>query len=375
MLTQVRPAIKKVPGPIGAMVSFPLERIHIELTNVCNFDCTFCPKQEMTRHYEYMEVERALGLIDQVAEYNLAKKITFHVMGEPFMHPRFFEILDHAAQLGVNTGITTNGTYLDGEIAAKLETVSAKQINISLQTPDEESFRTRKARRMDFEDYKRKILEFIGACLKQEKPPKLKVHFLNTKFKSDVPGEDWSNGTMSVINNTAELRKTFSYWANEVRKIVPPMTPSEIAEVDKKIGRLSTFKWNVVQIAPHLFFETYILDTWGNAFVGENVVPSKIGYCSALTDHFSILCNGDLIYCSKDYDGKTASGNVFEKPIVDILNGEPVIAAIEGFKNFKVVHPHCQKCLGGSSWIKSVGNQIGSIIIWKYLKDFFYKKS
>ena len=25
-------------------------------------------------------------------------------MGEPFMHPRFFEILDYAAQLGVKTG-------------------------------------------------------------------------------------------------------------------------------------------------------------------------------------------------------------------------------------------------------------------------------
>ncbi len=377
MLTTVKPAFKSkpVPGRIGELVSFPLQRIHIELTNVCNFDCTFCPKQEMTRKYEYMDYERVCGIIDQIAEYNLAEKITFHVMGEPFMHPKFFDILDHAARLGVKTGITTNGTYLNSEIAARLEKVTVSQLNISLQTPDEESYKTRKARRMAFDDYKNKILEFIAACMRHKTPPKIKVHFLNTKFKSEVPGEDWSLGTMNVINSTAELRETFGYWANEIQKITPGLTPEEIAESKQRIAKLSTFKWNVVKVAPQIFFETYILDTWGNAFVDDNVVTTKVGYCSALTDHFAILCNGDMTYCCKDYNGNTKAGNVFETPIVEILNSKPIIDAIEGFMKLKVVHPYCQKCLGGSTKLKSIGNSLGSIIIWKYLKNFFYKKN
>ena len=91
MLTTVQPTSKKFPGRFGEVVKFPLQRIHIELTNVCNFDCTFCPKQEMTRHYEYMGFERVCSIIDEIAEYNMAEKITFHVMGEPFMHPRFLK--------------------------------------------------------------------------------------------------------------------------------------------------------------------------------------------------------------------------------------------------------------------------------------------
>ena len=227
MLTTVQPTSKRFPGRFGELVKFPLQRIHIELTNVCNFDCTFCPKQEMTRHYEYMDFEKVCGIINEIAEYNMAEKITFHVMGEPFMHPRFFEILDYAAQLGVKTGITTNGTYLDENQAIKLEKVTASQVNISLQTPDEESYKTRKARRMKFDEYHNRILEFIGACLKQTKPPKIKVHFLNTSIKAEVPGEDWTVGTMSVINSTKELRKTFSYWANEVHKVCPPLSLEE----------------------------------------------------------------------------------------------------------------------------------------------------
>ncbi len=377
MLTQVKPVpkSKSVPGRIGELVQFPLQRIHIELTNVCNFDCTFCPKQEMTRKYEYMDYERVCAIIDQVAEYNLAEKITFHVMGEPFMHPKFFDILDHAAQLGVKTGITTNGTYLNEEIASRLEKVTVSQLNISLQTPDEESFKTRKARRMEFEGYKEQILEFIQAVNRHETPPKIKVHFLNTKFQSEVPGEDWSLGTMNVINSTNELRKTFGYWAKEIHRVSPPLPAEEVAEVENRIAKLSTFKWNVVKVTPNIFFETYILDTWGNAFIGDNVVTTKVGYCSALTDHFAILCNGDMTYCCKDYDGNTKAGNVFEQPIVDILNNGPIVEAIEGFMKNKVVHPYCQKCLGGSTKLKSFGNAMGSIIIWKYLKNFFYKKT
>ena len=376
MLTTVQPTSKRFPGRFGELVKFPLQRVHIELTNVCNFDCTFCPKQEMTRHYEYMAFDKVCSIIDEIAEYNMAEKITFHVMGEPFMHPRFFEILDYAAQLGVKTGITTNGTYLDEDQAIKLEKVTASQVNISLQTPDEESYKTRKARRMKFDEYHNRILEFIGACLKQTKPPKIKVHFLNTSIKTEVPGEDWTVGTMSVINNTKELRKTFRYWANEVHKICPPLSSEEKSIVEKKIDKLSTFKWNVVEIAPNISFETYILNTWGNAFTeSDAVVTSKTGYCSALNDHFAILCSGDLTYCCVDYNGNTKAGNVFENPITEIMNSQPVIDAVEGFNKLKVVHPYCQKCLGGSTWFKSLVNSVGSIVIWKYLKGFFYKKS
>ena len=81
MLTEVQPATQKFPGRFGELVQFPLQRIHIELTNVCNFDCTFCPKQEMTRHYEYMDFERVCGIIDEIAEYNMAEKNHFSCYG------------------------------------------------------------------------------------------------------------------------------------------------------------------------------------------------------------------------------------------------------------------------------------------------------
>ena len=75
MLTQVLPSTQSFPGRFGELVQFPLQRIHIELTNVCNFDCTFCPKQEMTRHYEYMDFEGSVGLLTKLPNIIWQKKL------------------------------------------------------------------------------------------------------------------------------------------------------------------------------------------------------------------------------------------------------------------------------------------------------------
>jgi len=70
-------------------IEIPLQRIHIELTNVCDFNCLFCPKALMNRPPGYMDAALAKRVIDEIGENGLCKKITFHVMGEPTSHPLF----------------------------------------------------------------------------------------------------------------------------------------------------------------------------------------------------------------------------------------------------------------------------------------------
>lgn len=121
-------------------IDLPLKRVHIELTNICNFECVFCPKAQMKRPYGYMNVELAKRIIDELKSNNICDKITFHIMGEPTLHPNFFEILDYAQEKKINVGLTTNGAGLSGEVGRRLITYNIHQIDISLQTPDERSF-------------------------------------------------------------------------------------------------------------------------------------------------------------------------------------------------------------------------------------------
>ena len=70
-----------------------LERIHLEVTNVCNFKCEFCPDAIMERkrgHMDWALLEKAL---DEIAEHRLAKTVAFHLMGEPLIYPPIFEAI------------------------------------------------------------------------------------------------------------------------------------------------------------------------------------------------------------------------------------------------------------------------------------------
>jgi MoaA/NifB/PqqE/SkfB family radical SAM enzyme len=68
-----------------------LERLHIEVTNVCNFKCEFCPDAVMERRRGHMELALLDRLLTEVAEHQLARIVTFHLMGEPLIYPHVFE--------------------------------------------------------------------------------------------------------------------------------------------------------------------------------------------------------------------------------------------------------------------------------------------
>ena len=85
-----------------------MKKAYFEITNVCNLDCSFCPKTKRERRFVSVEEFRT------VAE-KLCGKIEYlylHLMGEPTLHPELKGILDIAGQLGFKVIITTNGTTL-----------------------------------------------------------------------------------------------------------------------------------------------------------------------------------------------------------------------------------------------------------------------
>ena len=163
-------------------IELPLQRVHIELTNVCDFNCRFCPKSQITRPFGYMDTELAKRLIAEIKDHRICEKITFHVMGEPTLHPEFFSILDHARSEGVNVGLTTNGSGLGGTIGRRLLNYDLYQLDISIQTPDEASFKLRRAGNLSFDRYIGGILDFFSAYSKKDNNTLIKFRFMNTRI-------------------------------------------------------------------------------------------------------------------------------------------------------------------------------------------------
>lgn len=353
-------------------IEIPLQRVHVELTNICDFNCVFCPKSEMKRKYGYMDTSLAKYIISELRENNICEKITFHVMGEPTLHPEFFNILSYAINTGINVGLTTNGGGLSGEIGKKLLNYTLHQIDISLQTPNEKSFVLRRAASLAFEKYLDGILDFFYSYNSRHKNTIFKFRFLNTRFrKRDI---EKKTGPMHVISSTEELRSTFEYWAGRIYEMLDIGRVERDAAI-KKINKLVSYKWNVVEIYPNIFFETYILEDWGHAFSNEKIYDAWAGYCFGMRDHFSILHNGDVTLCCVDFDGHTKIGNLKESSLKEILSSDELGKIIKGFKRFKVVHPYCKRCLGSKTRTSWVLKPIISVLALKTLKPFFYSKT
>lgn len=350
----------------------PLKRIHIELTNICNFDCVFCPKSEMRRPSGFMDTKLAKRLVVEVGSKNIAEKVTFHVMGEPTMHPHFIEILDCAQEEGVKVGLTTNGSLLGGKIGEKLTNYPLFQIDISLQTPDESSYALRKAGSLSFDQYLNDILGFFSAYKQRYGDTIFKFRFLNTWIKKK--SLEAKVGPIDVMSSTKELRQTFNYWTNRIYDILDVDEESRLYAMGQ-IKKLVAYKWNVVEIFPRIFFETYILEDWGHAFSDEEIRSAWAGYCFGMRDHFSVLHNGDVTLCCVDFDGQTAMGNLNTSTLEDILSSPQLGEIINGFKHYRIVHPYCRRCLGSRSFSSWLLKPVASILALKTLKPFFYNQS
>jgi MoaA/NifB/PqqE/SkfB family radical SAM enzyme len=354
--------------PFGHIL-IPLQRIHVELTNVCDFNCRFCPKSQMTRPYGYMATDLAKRLIAEIGGKHLCEKITFHVMGEPTLHPDFFEILDFAGREGVHVGLTTNGGGLGGAVGKRLLGHPLYQLDISIQTPDEKSFALRKAGRLRFEEYIDGILNFFRAYRNRYPDTIIKFRFMNTRFRKK--GLERKKGPIRLISSTKELQEMFRYWTGRIYALLD-VDDAKQRSAFRRIGKLVSYKWHVVEIYPRVVFETYVLNEWGHAFDDSDVHKAWAGYCYGMRDHFSILYNGDVILCCIDYDGRTVIGNAHSVSLEEILSSDRLGSIIEGFNRFRLVHPYCKKCLGSRSFSSWLVKPIGSILGLKLLRSFFY---
>jgi len=345
------------------------KRIHLELTNRCNFSCLFCPDAVMTRKRGAMQEDLARTALDQIAQLDLAEKVTFHVMGEPLLHPRFFQILDHAGKLNLPVGLTTNGARLSSSTIQRLAEQDLHQVDISLQTPDAASFIATRGARVDFEAYRAGLMDLLAACAARTSPPIFKIRIMTTRFARKMREQ---LGIPDFMGSAEALRQTILEWTEVIYQRLNRNTVDR-AKLLRKIKSIGIHAWNVIEISHNIFIETYVLTDWGNAFGQEQIVEAGHGYCFGMRDHFAILYSGDVVLCCVDFDGRTSIGNLEDASLLEILKGPKLQEIMRGFRRGKLVHPHCRRCLGSAtragSWIKPAASFMGL----KVLKPLFYR--
>lgn len=340
----------------------PLDRLHLEVTNVCNFKCEFCPDAIMARRRGHMDLALLDTLLQEVADHQLARIVAFHLMGEPLIYPPIFEAIAMAVDRRLRLHLTTNGStfHLWPQQIEKLVRSRLPKVTISLQTPDPQTFTLRGAPpSLSPDDYFAGIKRYVWANLADlASPTRIHVKFLDTTpHPFLVPHKP-----MQVVAGRGQMQQELLAWADALLADVPEAPDAETRQ--RAIARYRPGRWQVIPLHPKLSLETFPLDSWGNV-ESPQVVPAHFGYCNGAAQQAGVLYDGTVVPCCKDYEGKIPLGNVREAPLREILQGPSACGLRQGFNQLQVKHPVCQRCMGADTRPKAALRQVGSVAYFK----------
>jgi radical SAM protein with 4Fe4S-binding SPASM domain len=101
------------------------------ITRRCNLRCAHCYSDSTSRHYPgELTLPQFRTVIDDLADFGVPGVLLSG--GEPLIHPHFFEIAACARERGLRLTLSTNGTLIDAEKAARLAALGFAYVGISL---------------------------------------------------------------------------------------------------------------------------------------------------------------------------------------------------------------------------------------------------
>ena len=114
--------------------------IAIEPTTSCNLRCPECPsgKREFTRPTGMLKEDFFTRAIDEL--YKDLLYLVFYFQGEPYLNPKFLEMVNYASKKGVYTATSTNAHYLDDDNARKTVTSGLDRLIISIDGTTQETY-------------------------------------------------------------------------------------------------------------------------------------------------------------------------------------------------------------------------------------------
>jgi Predicted Fe-S oxidoreductases len=295
-----------------------LPKIYLEITNVCNLRCRFCP--ETKRVPEFMRVTDFELYLEKLAPFG--DHLYFHVKGEPLLHPELGDFLAIAAGRGFAVSITTNGVLLAERAAMILGAANIRKLSVSLHSHSGAA---------DVEEYWRGVADFLDR------------HRITRPFPISL--RLWNRRSGSLPPETERLWEL-------VRERYPSATIWENAAVGDRAQKLdekvfvnqdAEFAWPDASAAANALRDT------DSAEEGREHEPAQggalaRGFCRALRNQVAVLVDGTVVPCCLDGEGAMALGNLRESGLRLILDSPRARAIYDGFSRREIVEPLCASC-------------------------------
>jgi MoaA/NifB/PqqE/SkfB family radical SAM enzyme len=279
-----------------------LDKIYLEITNVCNLSCPFCPPTRRPR--KTMSVGDFSRILTRVRAR--AKTLYFHVKGEPLMHPDLSSLIDIAAASSFSVVITTNGTLLPESLCALSPKANLARVNVSLHSLAQFP----RDRRLPLARAIFEAAERLSAANRAVNPRFLVSLRLWTRDRTD--------DTAEILE---ELAGRYGIGRDGIDSVLAGHNGLKLAP-GVALHAADTFDWPALE--------------------GDDYGPR--GFCHALRDQAAILVDGTVVPCCLDGDGVIALGNILETEWDEILASPRARALYDGFSARTVAEPLCRRC-------------------------------
>ncbi len=101
------------------------------VTRRCNLKCVHCYSHSEDRNYpDELSFEEGTALIDDLAEFG--SPVVLFSGGEPLIRRDILDLIRHAVSRNMRAVLSTNGTLITSEMAAKLKDIGLSYVGISL---------------------------------------------------------------------------------------------------------------------------------------------------------------------------------------------------------------------------------------------------
>lgn len=279
------------------------KKAYIEITNVCNLSCDFCPKTK--RHLTYsgsQDFETILKAVKPYTDY-----IYLHLMGEPTLHPELETFLELSSREGLKVNLTTNGTLLRKVEPILLGAKALRQVNISLHSFESNT------QEADVNAYLDEVISFVLKAIE------------STKIICSIRLWNMDDEDLKGKNQLNDLI------LNRLEQDLQSEVPIKEALKQKQGIKLR----NQVYLNMAKKFE------WPDR--DKETLEEEV-FCYGLRDQIGVLVDGTVVPCCLDSEGSINLGNIFETPLETILESPRAKALYEGFSNRRAVEELCKKC-------------------------------
>lgn len=271
------------PGPLMAPV-----HVSIEPTNACNARCPVCEtgKGDMQRKSGFLDEHLYKSFIDEAAPTTAV--LLYYFMGEPFMHRSSYDMIRYAREKGIYVETCTNGDFVDpeGVIYSDINKISFQIGGMDNETHQRYRVRTR--------------LDKAVANLER---------LIELRNKHPDSAVEIEVGFIVMRHNEHQV-EDFLDWAKKIgvhrASIIDPCARNML-EAHAYLPKNKKY-WYYDEEA----FERGILK------------PKKLpdNECVWIWNSIQLNWDGTAVPCCRDPNGRFPLGNVFERGLKEVFNGD-----------------------------------------------------